>query len=53
MSNKITFTHEFKSEAANLVVTEKYTIGEASRAMDVSYSAIIKLVKQLNKKKLE
>jgi len=34
-----------------LVLTAKYKIGEASRAMDVSYSEIRKWVKQLEQEK--
>ena len=50
-TKKRTFTHEFKREAANLVVTEKYTIADACRAMDVSSSAMRKWVKQLQQEK--
>ena len=42
-----TFTQEFKREAANLVVVEKYTILDACKAMNVSESAMRKWVKQL------
>ena len=50
-TKKRTFTHEFKREAANLVVTEKYTIAEACKAMNVSSSAMRKWVKQLEQEK--
>jgi transposase len=50
-TNKRTFTQEFKREAANLVVTEKYTVAEACKAMDVSSSAMWKWVKQLKQEK--
>jgi transposase len=42
-----TFTQEFKQEAANLVITENYTVTEACKAMGVSSSAMRKWVKQL------
>ena len=41
------FTQEFKREAANLVVDEKYTMTDACKAMNVSESAMRKWVKQL------
>ena len=47
MSKNRTFTQEFKHEAANLVVNEKYTVPEACKAMGVSDSAMRKWVKQL------
>jgi len=49
--NKRTFTQEFKREAANLVVTEKYSIADACKAMGVSSSAMRKWVKQLEQEK--
>jgi transposase len=50
-TKKRTFTQEFKREAANLVVTEKYTVTDACKAMNVSSSAMRKWVKQLEQEK--
>lgn len=44
---KRTFTPEFKIEAAGLVLDQGYSIVEASRAVDVSTSALGRWVKQL------
>lgn len=41
------FTKEFKSEAASLVVSQGYSIPEACRAMDVSRTAMYRWVQQL------
>ena len=42
-----TFTPEFRLEAAQLVVDQKYSIREASQAMDVGKSTMDKWVRQL------
>ncbi len=49
MTNKKrrTFTPEFKLEAAQLVVDQKYSIGEAATAMNVGKSTMDKWVRQL------
>ncbi|MGL0926215.1 transposase, partial [Vibrio vulnificus] len=42
-----TFSPEFKLEAAQLVVDQGYSVVEASKAMNVSKSAMDKWVRQL------
>jgi transposase len=51
MTDKRTFTQEFKREAASLVVVENYKITDACKAMDVSQSAMRKWVKQLEQER--
>jgi transposase len=41
------FSPEFKSEAANLVVSQGYSISEASRSLGVGETAIRRWVRQL------
>ena len=41
------FTDEFKHEAASLVVTQGYSVAEASRAMGVGPTAMRRWVEQL------
>lgn len=42
-----TFSTDFKAEAANLVISQEYSIGEASRSLGVGESAIRRWVFQL------
>jgi transposase len=42
-----TFSTDFKAEAANLVISQGYSIGEASRSLGVGESAIRRWVAQL------
>ena len=46
MKNR-TFSKEFKIDSASLVIDKNYSILEASKAVDVSESAMRKWVKQL------
>jgi transposase len=43
-----TFSAEFKSEAAMLVLDEGYSISEASRSLDVSENVLRRWVQQLD-----
>jgi transposase len=45
--NRRSFTDEFKHEAASLVVTQGYSVTEASRAMGVGPTAMRRWVEQL------
>lgn len=45
------FSMEFKSEAANLVVTQGYSISEASRSLGVGETAIRRWVTQLGRER--
>jgi len=45
------FSTEFKSEAANLVVNHGYTISEASRSLGVGETAIRRWVSQLGQER--
>lgn len=47
MSNRRSFTKEFKYEAANLVVSQGYSVPEACRAMGVGDTAMRRWVQQL------
>ncbi len=47
MTTRRTFTPEFKLEAAGLVVNRKYTVREASKAMNVGISTMQRWVRQL------
>jgi transposase len=47
MTTRRTFTPEFKLEAAGLVVNQKYTVREASKAMNVGVSTMQRWVRQL------
>ncbi|HDP9027268.1 TPA: IS3 family transposase [Escherichia coli] len=44
---KRNFSAEFKSESAQLVVDQKYTVADAAKAMDVGLSTMTRWVKQL------
>jgi transposase len=46
-----TFSPEFKLEAAQLVVDQGYSVEEASKAMNVSRSAMDKWVRQLKQER--
>lgn len=46
-----TFSTEFKSEAANLVVKQGYSFGEASRSLGVGETAIRRWVEQLDQER--
>ena len=45
------FSTEFKSEAANLVVNQGYTISEASRSLGVGETVIRRWVRQLGQER--
>jgi len=47
MSNRRSFTREFKHEAASLVVSQGYSIPEACRAMGVGDTAMRRWVQRL------
>ncbi len=47
MKSRPTYTSEFKLETATLVTDQGYSVVEAANAMNVSYTAIRKWVKQL------
>ena len=46
-----TFSPEFKLEAAQLVIDQGYSVDEASKAMNVSRSAMDKWVRQLKQER--
>ncbi len=46
-----TFSPEFKLEAAQLVVDQRYSVEEAAKAMNVSRSAMDKWVRQLKQER--
>ena len=51
MGTKVTYTAEFKQEAASLVLDNSYTITQAREAMGVSQSAMRRWVKQLEEER--
>lgn len=44
---KRNFSAEFKREAAQLVVDQKYTVAEAAKAMDIGLSTMTRWFRQL------
>ena len=46
-----TFSTEFKADAANLVISQGYSIGEASRSLGVGESALRRWVTQLSQER--
>ena len=51
MTNRRTFSSEFKQEAANLILEQNYTYKQASEAMGVGLSALRRWVNQLKSEK--
>lgn len=45
------FSPEFRLESAQLVVDQRYSIGEAAQAIGVGYSTMDKWVRQLRKER--